>query len=231
MNTLIVGGGQIGTALQLVLETQYPTTVIDKFKFSFTEPDKFYDIMHVCFPYGDDFEDEVRRYQLQYKPKYTVIHSTVPPGTSKKLGAIFSPVTGIHPHLKQSLKTFVKHLAGEKASEVADYFRRVGMKVYLFDKAETAELIKVLDTTFYGLCVEFTKEVKRLTKEYDVPFEAWTIATDHYNEGYLKLGHPEYTRPNLVPIMQPIGGHCVLPNYNLLPSSFTKFLKEQYKKD
>lgn len=228
MTTLIIGAGEIGTALRLVLEPHYPVRIIDKTTWAFDNSVLSFEVMHICFPYSKDFEKEVTHYQEYYKPTYTIIHSTVPPGTSRKLGAISSPVTGIHPHLAESLTTFVKHLGGEKASEVADYFRRAGMRVALFDKQETTELLKILDTTFYGLSVEFTKEVKRLTEEFNVPFEAWSIATENYNKGYQALGYPEYTRPNLQPIMKKIGGHCVLPNYNLLQSPFTDFLKRMY---
>lgn len=229
MNTIIVGAGEVGMALKGVLEPYYTVSMFDKFKFDFGNLLKKYEIMHVCFPYSKDFEKEVLKYKDEFKPTHVVIHSTVPPGTSRRLDAIHSPVTGIHPHLETSLIAFEKFLGGEAASEVADYFRKAGMRVRLFDKQETTELMKILDTTAYGLFIEWTKEVKRLCKEYDVPFEAWTLATQNYNEGYQKLGYPEYTRPNLVPIMKKIGGHCVLPNYNLLDSKFTDFLKKLHE--
>lgn len=238
MKSLIAGRGEIGRALGRVL-TQYDpwyvdrdgelitdfTMVLETSGLTQSKPKEF-DILHICFPYNENFESEVERYQELYQPKYTVVHSTVKPGTCRKLGAISSPCLGIHPNLEPGIRTFIKFLAGEQAGEVANYFRRCGLKVYLFDQPETAELMKILDTTFYGLCVEYTKNVKELCKEYDVPFEAWTLWTDNYNTGYQKLGYPEFTRPNLVPILKPIGGHCVLPNLEMVDTPFTKLIKE-----
>jgi len=220
-NSVIIGAGEVGRALFFSLITHYQVFCFDK-KY---QPCKA-TYLHICFPYSKDFVREVKKYQRIYKPKYTIVHSTVPVGTSRKCGAIHSPVRGIHPFLQEGLKTFIKYLGGEKASEVADYFRRAGFRVYLFDKPETTELMKILSTTFYGTCIEFTKEVKRLCQKYKVPFEAWTIWTKDYNEGYKKLGFPEFQRPNLVPIMKKTGGHCVRPNYQLLKSKFTNFLKK-----
>lgn len=226
MKTLIIGNGQVGKALFEVLSPYYGVTIADKHETALTEG---VEIIHVCFNYDENFVNEVLRYQGMYNPKYTVIHSTVPVGTCKKLWAIHSPIIGIHPFLAESIKTFVKMLGGEKAGEVADYFRRASIKVYLYDKSETTELFKVVDTTFYGLCVEYTKEIKRQCKKYNVPFEAWTLYNQFYNQGYQKLGYPEYTRPELIPIMNRIGGHCVIPNCEMLQSKFTRFIKKLNK--
>lgn len=222
MNTLIVGHGEIGKSLERIFSKYYPVAAIDMNESTYTKPE----IMHVCFGYYPEFVREVKRYQELYHPKYTIIHSTVPIGTSRQCNAIHSPVVGLHPFLEESVKTFTKFLGGEQAGEVADYFRRANIKVYLTDKQETTELMKILCTTAHGMMIEYTKEVKRLCDENNVPFELWTLWTQNYNDGYEALNHPEYKRPNLVPIMKKIGGHCVLPNLNMLESKFTTFLKE-----
>jgi hypothetical protein len=86
------------------------------------------------------------------------------------------------------------------------------MKVRLFDKAVTTELMKVLSTTFYGLCIEWTKHVAQLCAESDVPFEAWSLWTQNYNAGYKRLHQEQYMRPDLQDIPGKIGGHCVREN-------------------
>ena len=186
MRTLILGSGEIGNSLFRVLGDEYYTIAYDS-KYQndlvYIKKDNF-DIMHICFPYSNDFIKQVKDYQKMFKPKYTVIHSTVPIGTSRKCNAIHSPVVGIHPHLGQSLKTFTKFLGGKQASEVADYFRRAGIKVYVCDKQETTELMKIQCTTLYGLNVEFTKDMKNQCEKYGVPFEAWTVWNENYNNGY-----------------------------------------------
>jgi hypothetical protein len=222
MRSLIIGYGEIGKSLWNVLSPYYHTDAIDKDD----DNEEQYEILHICFPYSKKFIEQVKEYQLQFKPKYTVIHSTVPVGTSRACDAVNSPCLGIHPNLESGLKTFIKFLGGEQASEVADYFRRVGMKVYLFNEPETSELMKILDTTFYGICLEYTKDVKKQCEKLGVPFEAWTIWTENYNRGYEKLGHPEFVRPNLTPIMKKIGGHCVMQNTELIDTPFTNLLKK-----
>jgi hypothetical protein len=234
VKTLIIGAGEIGKSLRNILIKHYETYILDKEPVTIDGLIEIYpgeeyqpEIMHICFPYSDKFIDAVKNYKLKYNPKFTVIHSTVPVGTSRKLDAIHSPCMGIHPDLTKSMLTFTKYLSGEKASEVAQYFRRSGMKVYLTDKQETTELMKILSTSFYGACIEWTKEVKRLCNENDVPFEFWTLWTENYNSGYEKLGHSEFRRPNLIPIKTKIGGHCVLPNLEFINSKFADFIKKQ----
>lgn len=221
-SSLIIGFGEVGKALYEVLSVVHQVDFIDK-------DDKqsgTYDILHICFPYSEHFIKAVKNYQKKYKPQFTIIHSTVPIGTSRKCNAIHSPVIGIHPNLVSGIKTFTKYLGGEQASKVANYFRRADIKIYLYDKPETTELMKVLCTTFYGVCIEYTKEVKRMCDKYGIPFEAWTLWTENYNQGYQKLGHSEFTRPNLIPIMGVLEGHCLLPNCDLLKSRFTDLVKQ-----
>jgi UDP-N-acetyl-D-mannosaminuronate dehydrogenase len=223
---IVLGYGEIGRAVRLV--SDFPVYAYDKSEGKFNirnYPGKIR-IMHVSFPYNDNFIKQVKNYQKILKPEYTVIHSTVPVGTSRKCNAIHSPVVGIHPHLAESLKTFTKFFGGESASEVADIFRKYGVKTYVVDKPETTELMKIQCTTLYGLNIEFFKDMKEQCEKYGVPFEAWTIWNDNYNKGYEKLGYPEYHRYNLVPLMKKIGGHCVVNNYFLLKTKFTEFLKK-----
>jgi len=217
MKTLIIGYGEVGQALDAVLFTQYPTAVWDEQKKVFHEPDLKAEIIHICFPYSDKFIDDVKQYQEKYQPKYTVIHSTVPVGTSKQLNALHSPIRGLHPNLESGIRTFIKFLGGDGASEVADYFRRAGLTMQVCDKSETTELMKLLDTEYYRACIEFTQRAKELCIKHEVPFaEAYSLANISYNEGYKQLGHPEFQRPVLQPIMTPIGGHCVIPNSKLI---------------
>ena len=226
MKTFIIGYGEIGKSLEKTLQL-YPLTIVgEEGIIKGAYDNRELEIMHICFPYSEKFISEVKKYQKKYKPKYTIVHSTVPVGTSRKLNAVHSPVIGLHPYLEKSLFTFTKFLGGEQAGEMADYFRRAGMKVYITDKQETTELMKIMDTTQYGIEIEFAKELKRECDKYEVPFEAWSLWVDNYNQGYEKLDYPEYKKPNLVPLMKKISGHCILPNVELLNNKFTKFLRD-----
>ncbi len=230
MNSLIIGDGEVGRSLFNVFFDNYPdpdTEIIGRH-----DEGGEYDKLHICFPYDKNFESEVKRYQEIHKPKYTIIHSTVPVGTSRKLNATHSPIRGKHPHLEEGIRTFTKFLGGEQASDLADYFRRCGLKVCLFDKQETTEALKLFDTEYYKVCIEFTQRVKRFCNKFDLNFsEVYTIPNQTYNDGYTKLGMPEVVRPVLQPIIKSvgekqIGGHCVLENSVLL----LKYEKEMDEK-
>jgi len=220
--TLIIGAGQIGSSLLRVLRPYYDVHIKDKEKLNVSNVQ----IMHICFPYFNGFIKAVTDYQKEYNPDYTIIHSTVPIGTSRLCNAIHSPVRGIHPNLEKGIKTFVKFLGGKQANEVADYFRRAGIKVYITDKQETTELMKIWSTTWYAEDIEKTKQIKKDCNKHRIPFEMWTLWTNTYNVGYNKLGYPEYNRPNLIPIMKKQGGHCTLSNAEFLENDFTKIIKK-----
>jgi UDP-N-acetyl-D-mannosaminuronate dehydrogenase len=219
MEHVIIGLGQIGTALQKVLycdgidnRANYRASMVWA-----SHPD----VIHICFPYlsVDQFTEAVEFYQEHFKPRFTVVHSTVPVGTCHRLLAISSPVRGLHPNLEAGIRTFVKFVGGTVAGAgtMAEEFRRYGLRVLLVDKSETCELAKLLDTEYYRACIEFAHQAKQLATEYDVPFhEAYTLMNQTYNEGYERLGYPEYVRPVLQAIPGAIGGHCVVPNSKLL---------------
>lgn len=177
-------------------------------------------VLHIAIPYNEAFVEAVRGYQERFKPQHTVVHSTVPVGTCASLGAVHSPVRGIHPHLAQGIRTFIKYLGGPGASGVADYFRRAGLRVCLFDRADTTEALKLFDTEYYRTCIAFAHRVKEYCDKQGLNFsEVYRVANESYNEGYRLLGHGEYARPVLEPIQGAIGGHCVLPNQKLIALS------------
>jgi hypothetical protein len=211
--TLIIGFGEIGQGLEKVLKSYSPIILDKGMEVDISDVD----FMHICFPYSEDFILEVKKYQEKYNPKFIIIHSTVPIGISRLCNAIHSPCICQHPFIEEGLRTFPKMLGGEQASEVADYFRRVGLKVVLFDKSETTETAKIFLTEYYRHCIEFTKEVKEYCDKNGLNFsEVYRIPNQIYNEGYKKLNHEEFIRPILEPIMTPIGGHCVIPNSKLI---------------
>lgn len=216
MKSLIIGMGEVGSALYQILEKYYPTQTYDKRSNKNITTSK-YDLLHICFPYSNNYIPEVKKYQKRFKPQYTIIHSTVPVGTSRKCNALHSPIRGVHPNLIPSLLMFPKFIGGSEASNVADYFRRADIKVILCDKQETTEIGKLLDTEYYRACIEFTKKAKEFCNQYKVNFhEAYTLFNQTYNESFTNLGHPEFVRPVLQPIMKEIGGHCVIPNSKLI---------------
>ncbi len=217
MKHLVIGNlGEVGSAIQKLFDC----AGIDKVdEIPGLAEGIELEIMHICIPFKEPelFYETVLKYQYTYKPRFTIIHSTVPVGTSRKLNAIHSPIRGLHPNLYEGIMTFPKFLGGVNAGFVAHEFRRAGLKVILCNSQEATELGKLLDTEYYRACIEFTQRANSLCNMNDVNFhEAYTLFNQTYNEGYEKLGHPEYIRPVLQPIMGEIGGHCVTQNSKLI---------------
>ena len=223
----IVGHGQVGQAVaKLYSETDTTKTWFSFDKIQIYDPyqgmmDDISDvaILNVCIPYTKDFVSVVS--DLPTANWYTVIHSTVPVGTTEKFGHKFlhSPVRGVHPNLYEGLKTFVKFIGGDEqlAQAYSGHLKSLGIETHICKDAKTTELSKLADTTYYGLCIAFTSDMKKLCDEYDLDFmEVMTKYNNTYNEGYKKLGKPNVVRPVLYPTDK-IGGHCIIPNAKLLP--------------
>ncbi|MBI4993486.1 hypothetical protein HZC33_00800 [Candidatus Wolfebacteria bacterium] len=226
---LIIGAGQIGNALYKVLSPYYNVFVIDKND----KIDGNFDVMHICYPNMKDFIKITKAYIKKYHSKSVIIHSTVPVGTTKRISsmAVHSPIRGLHPNLEKGIKTFVKYFGGKKANEAAKIFSGIGIDTQCFKKSETTELLKILDTTYYGWNIIFAKEVKNICDKFGVDFEeAYVIPNQHYNEGYKKMGKQHFIRPVLKHMPGKIGGHCVVSNCDLLDSWITKTIKQRNKK-
>ena len=187
------------------------------------------DVLHVCIPWRSDFVKIVKREIKKIKPKLTIIHSTIAPGTTKKLALslskglrmiVHSPIRGMHPNLYEGIKTFVQYIGADnkKARELAKkHLESLGIKTKVFRPSVTTEIGKLLDTNYYGLCVAWHGEMKKICDKYEIDFEkAVTDFNKTYNEGYKKLGKPNVVRPVLYPPKMGITGHCLIPNAELL---------------
>lgn len=213
-NHAVIGLGEVGLALVEVFKCDGE----DPFKDIFAE-EKHYDFLHIAFPYSESFIDEVVKYQNKFSPKYTIIHSTVPIGTSRKCGALHSPIRGVHPHLADSIKTFKKFLGGDNVWEVSKEFEKYGISCLCTNDPANTEALKLWDTTQYGVFIMLNKEIHQFCKTNNLDFNiVYTLANETYNEGYTKMFRPEVMRPYLQFKDEPIGGHCVIPNAKLLDS-------------
>jgi UDP-N-acetyl-D-mannosaminuronate dehydrogenase len=218
-SNLCIGLGQIGSAIQSVLECDG----IDK---GLHEP-KHYKVIHICIPFTEDFIEQVKEYQKLFTPEFTVIHSTVTVGTSEQVGAIYSPCRGKHPNLKEGILTFEKLFAGKGAEIVAEIFKEKGVKTKCIPDTKTAEAFKLWDTTQYGFNIILEKEIHKYCKDNDLDFDVvYTWGNETYNEGYEKLGHPEYKKYVLKHTEGKIGGHCVVQNTPLLEGNIPKLIQE-----
>lgn len=185
------------------------------------------DILNICIPYSNNFIKIVKKQIKFSKPKLTIIHSTVAPGTTKKIGSniVHSPVRGVHPNLYPGIKIFVKYIGADnkKTGLLAQrHLRSLGIKTKLFMPSATTELGKLLSTTYYGLCIAWHGEMQKFCKKLKIDFDqAVTDFNTTYNQGYKKLKMPQVMRPALYPPKNnKIGGHCVIPNAKILQKFF-----------
>lgn len=226
MTSVIVGLGEVGLALQKVLKCEGHDLA--------PLPEQHFDFLHICLPYSKKFDEAVAEYQFRYTPRTTVIHSTVPVGTARRLHAVHSPIHGIHPNLESGIRTFVKFIGATNeadAEEVARLYRSVGIKPYIVKNPETSELSKLGCTTRHGLMIIEEKLFKQRCDKEGADFsEAYTLWNELYTEGYVELGLPYVRRPIVKDMPGKIGGHCIVPNCSLIGGEVADFVLRENEK-
>lgn len=210
MEQVIIGAGEVGTALAKVLSGAHLRDIEP------TGPDQA-DVLHVCLRWSDDFTRVVKRYEQQYLAELVIVHSTVPAGTCDQHGWVHSPIRGRHPDLEEGIRRFVKHFGGLGADEAAEIFEDVGVRTHVTDLAVTTESGKLWELVQYGVQVAVEKaiyaECERTGADFDT---AYTEFARTYNDGYADLGYHQFIRPVLAHVPGPIGGHCVVQNAAML---------------
>jgi UDP-N-acetyl-D-mannosaminuronate dehydrogenase len=222
MKHLVIGVGQIGNAIKEILNCDgFDIKINDIIK-------ENYDVLHICFPYSTQFIDAVNKYKSITSANLIIVHSTVPVGTCEKINAVSSPVRGVHPNLVEGIKNFIKYFGGPKAEEASKFFSDLGIEVFNHPDSKTVEAFKLWDTTIYGFNIILEKEIHRYCKENNVDFDlVYTHSNQSYNDGYEKLGLPQYKKYVLKHYDGKIGGHCVIPNLFLLNSWISDLIKEK----
>jgi UDP-N-acetyl-D-mannosaminuronate dehydrogenase len=207
---LVVGLGEIGRPLLEILRGAHDAVGRDI-------EDRPFDgvrILHICFPYSPDFVSSAARYASMYEPEVVVVNSTVVPGTTmeiqEKAGvpAVYSPVRGKHARMTDELRRYRKFVAGASAAAVAlveQHFGAAGITTQRMSSSEALELAKLLETTYFGVLVAWAQEMDRFADAVDA----------NYWEATAFLEEIDFLPPV---VFQPgyIGGHCVMPNLELL---------------
>jgi UDP-N-acetyl-D-mannosaminuronate dehydrogenase len=232
---LIVGLGEIGhTIFALYSEAKEKFSVygldLDVQKMNLLNqskdnvPEKV-DILQVCLPCGsqEKFVDTIKGYVDQYKPKLTIINSTVPPGTTLKVAVTcaclvaHSPARGVHinaEHMIWEMKRWTKYVGGADAaaSKAAKaHFQSMGLKVKVLKSCRETELAKLFETTYRAWMIACFQEMHRISRAFDADFdEAVDFIEDTHKE--------RFDRPVMFPGV--IGGHCLIPNTELLLKSY-----------
>ena len=225
MTDIILGMGEVGeTLFHLLVDRRIDCIGIDldnsKCKnYSKNEIIKNPQYLHVCLP-GEliKFTDIVIEYIEKIKNiQAIIIHSTVKPGTTKIIQekvsppVLFSPVRGVHRRFLDDIKKYTKFISFDDTdidSKIKKDLEKRFEKVDWMSTTKTAELAKILvDTTYYGWLINYAQITKMICEKENVDFdEMWKFADEiHENLG---------NRPKMFPGI--IGGHCVIPNLDLI---------------
>jgi len=210
---VVAGLGEVGKPLLQLLSEHYWAVGLDITPS--TEDPRGATVLHICFPYQiRDFVGEVARYIDSIKPQLTVINSTVEVGTTRrvaeKTGAAvaYSPVRGKHARMLDDMRKYAKFIGGidrTVGERVARHFESVGLKTRVLSSPEAAEVAKLTETTYFGLMIAWAQQVERYTDQLNVDYEE--VISFYEEVGFFP---PVKYFPGI------IGGHCVMPNIELL---------------
>ena len=235
---VVAGLGEIGTpVLQLISKTvpvigyDINQKLMDK-----KQSDKYDDLetcfLHICIPFTEKFISNVVSLYHKFKPEGIVIHGTISPGTTSKIQSklsvpvIYSATRGIHKRMLYDLKRYTKFYAvgydapREKwASDTySKLMKKCGVKTKRMSNPLTLELAKiVVDTSYYGWLINYAQLSNMIAVKNKVNYdEMWSFA----DEIHKYLGN----RPKMFPGF--IGGHCVIPNLDLIKDDTLNLIKE-----
>jgi UDP-N-acetyl-D-mannosaminuronate dehydrogenase len=212
-SVVVVGLGEVGRPLFELLSKHYDVIGVD-----ITLPPGplgKVDVLHVCYPFEiKDFVGETVRYIELFKPTLTIIHSTVAIGTTRAIaqrtGAAMahSPVRGKHVRMLEELRTYTKFVGAMdpvSGKHAAEHFESAGLKTRILSAPEATELAKLTETTYFGLLITWAQEVERYCDQVGQSYEE---IISFYEE--ISFFPATKFFPGI------IGGHCVMPNIEIL---------------
>ncbi len=235
---IVIGLGEIGKPLLQLLSTKDLTIgydinskLMDTKKFQ-----KFKKLetrfLHVCIPFTNNFEKNVIKFFKKFHPKIIVIHSTIKPNTTKiiqqqlPIPILYSATRGVHKRMISDLKKYVKFFSLEKNApnkELASkkfvlVMKRAKIKTKRMSNPLTLELAKIIcDTSYLGWLINYAQISNMVAIKHGVNYdEMWSFS----DEIHKFLGD----RPKLYPGF--IGGHCVIPNLDLIHNQTLDLIKQ-----
>ena len=235
---VVVGLGEIGGPLLKLISRATLATGYDKneklmkrtlFKKLLNHKTRF---LHICISFDKSFNSNVISLFKKFQPEAIVIHSTISPYTTKKLQSklpipiIYSATRGVHKRMISDMKKYIKFFSLEKnapnkkwaSANYSNLLKKCGIKSKKMSDPITLELAKiVVDTSYYGWLINYAQLSNMIAKEHGVNFaEMWSFSDEIHNF----LGN----RPKMFPGY--IGGHCVIPNLNLMHNQTLNLIKK-----
>jgi len=235
---VVVGLGEIGSPLlklfskhEKIIGYDTDTKLMNTKKFNkFAELPTLF--LHIAIPVTKKFDSNLIQIYKKFHPECIVIHSTIPPGTTEKIQKklpcplIYSATRGVHKRMLKDIKRYTKFFAisnnaPKKQWAIKTFSKKMkihGVKTKQMSKPETLELAKILcDTSYLGWLINYSQITNVITKNYNVNYdEMWTFS----DEIHKILGN----RPKMYPGY--IGGHCVIPNLDLINNQTLNLIKK-----
>lgn len=184
----------------------------------------------VCHVVTKEFVRIVKDYIDRFQPSLTIINSTVPPrttmdlyGISNKIRIAYSPIRGVHKgddYMKWKIKRWTKYVGGatrEAGKAAREHFEKLDLKTKVLEGPTEAELAKLFETTYRAWMISCYQEMQRISTHFEADFDDVVDFLEDTHRARLDR-----------PVMFPgeIGGHCLIPNTQLLLESYdSEFLK------
>jgi UDP-N-acetyl-D-mannosaminuronate dehydrogenase len=213
---IIVGLGEVGKPLFEIIKTQHKVFGVD---IDLAAPLNRCDVMHICFPFRDQqFVGQVVEYIGRYQPALTIINSTVAPGTTRRIAVgsgapvVNSPVRGKHARMQEELLHYMKFIGAcdpQSGQRAVEHFESVAIRTRLLNSPEATEIAKLTETTYFGVMIGWAQEVERYCQAVGADYDE---VVSFYEE--IKFFPPVKYFPGV------IGGHCVMPNIDILLQNF-----------
>ena len=235
---VVAGLGEIGYPILKLLSKKQTTVGYDIDKSSMNESkfktlqDTQTSFLHIAIPVTTKFDSNILQLYKKFKPECIVIHCTISPGTTeriqKKLNIplIYSATRGVHKTMLKDIKRYTKFFtisknAPKKQWAIKTFSRKMkncGVKTRQMSKPETLELGKILcDTSYLGWLINYAQLTNMIAIQYSVNYdEMWTFS----DEIHKFLGN----RPKMYPGF--IGGHCIIPNLDLMHNQTLDLIKK-----
>ena len=213
---VVAGLGEIGKPLLQLVSEFHDAAGID---ISPVESITQVEILHICYPFQiKDFLGETARYIELFNPALTIIESTVAVGTTRKIAertgaaVVNSPVRGKHLRMLSEMRAYSKFIGAidpGAAEQAVRHFESLGLRTKVLSSPEATELAKLSETTYFGLMIAWAQEIERLCLQSR---QSYDEVVSFYEE--IKFFPPVKYFPGT------IGGHCVLPNIEILRDHF-----------
>ena len=235
---VVVGLGEIGNPIlkllskkNIVVGFDLNRDLMDKIKF-----EKYKNLetsfLHIAIPVTDKLITNILKLYKKFLPECIIIHSTIKPGTTEKLQkkipipVIYSATRAVHNRMIYDLKRYTKFFVISAnaprskwaLSRYVKVMKDCGIKTKKMSNPETLELAKIIcDTSYLGWLVNYAQLSNMIAIQYGIDYdEMWSFSDEiHRNLGNRPKMYPGY-----------IGGHCVIPNLELINNQTLDMIKK-----